>query len=195
MDQSEQKYLIEDCEMSSLYADNGELLEAYFEVVNNDLELIDKLYLRCKPNNNQFYVVDPNAMAVNKIDLIKHHEVAKTYDECSFQFIEFLKRNTKQGELLNLVGQSFDTDVDFIKTKFGIDSKTWSTWISRSSIDTKKSAEFLKFCGKLPRDQKDSLSDLAKFFKIEGTEGAHNCIVDVQLTKQVLAHLRLTCAK
>lgn len=185
MKQEEQKYLIEDCEMSSLDVNNGELLEAYFEVVDYKLELIDKLYLRCKPDDGK-YVVDPEAMKVNKIDLIKHHEVAKPYKECAFQFVEFLKRNIKGNETLSLIGHSFETDVDFIKAKFGFSKPLWETWISRSSIDTKKSAELLKFAGLMPRDQGGSLTGLCKYFGIEGTEGAHNCIQDVQLTKEVL---------
>ena len=69
----EAKYLAFDTETGGLISGVA-LLTSHFLVLDNDLKVLDELELTTKPNNGH-YVIAPEALEVNKINLIEHHKI------------------------------------------------------------------------------------------------------------------------
>lgn len=59
---------------------------------------------------------------------------------------------------------------------------------NKANLDTAHIAQFLKLCGKLPKDLNVSLSELANYYKINNSQ-AHTAKGDVEMTIEVLKHM------
>lgn len=181
------KYFIFDCETGGPSPEMS-LLTLYGMVLDQNLEPIDSIGLTIKPNNGR-YVIRSEAMAVNKIDIVKHDSIAIYEKEAAAQFYNFAFKHGSQ-EKMTPIGHNLSMDIDFVKVHLLKDREnstgsSWGKFFSYRRIDTASIAQYLIISGKLPNDLDGSLGSLAKYFKLS-YDGAHNAQFDTELTLEVL---------
>ena len=196
------KYIAFDCETTGIDLSQAELLTGYFLFLDAELNPVHDLELFCKPNEGLYYKVNPEAMKVNKIDLISHNEKAISYESArnrlknlilsllSEQAIKAIlaEKEVELSEKLIPIGHFFTFDVAFLK-KFLMPD--WDSFIDRKGLDTASIAMFLKSTGQLPANLSTSLIKLAEHYGIPH-KGAHDAKFDTVMTVEVLKGLRKT---
>jgi DNA polymerase III epsilon subunit-like protein len=174
-------YLAIDTETGGL-EESASLLTAYFGYYSG-MTLIDELYLELKPDDN-LYAINPGALKINGIDLVKHHEKAISYKDAGTHLYQFLKRRYHEaGEKLTPVGQNVQWDIRRIIQSI-IHPGTWGTFVLRRPIDVGCVTRFMSSLGKIPPEV-GSLESIGKHFGL-AVEGVHNAKVDATLSMEVL---------
>lgn len=179
------KYLVTDVETGGF--EGTSLLTAYFAILNEQLNIVNDLYLFVKPNDG-IYHIDPQAMVVNKIDLITHDAKAITYKEAGQKLYAFLDANTNGGEFKpQPLGHNVYFDIDRIKADL-ISPGSWGKMVSYRLIDTGVVGSFLKDSGKIPSDISGSLGSYCQYFGID-TQRAHDaqgdCVMVMNLYRKM----------
>lgn len=176
-------YLGIDCETGGL-TNKFTLLQAYFGIYDKNLNLINELKLNIKPKDNM-YIVTPEALEVNKINLKEHSLTALTIEEASEKLIIFLHKNK---ECLDSgfipIGHNLSFDYDFIFNTL-INRADFERFCHHSYLDTKQTSEFLIRAG-LIAPESTKLKNLAKYFNLPHEEQKlHDSSYDVKITIQV----------
>lgn len=191
------KYIAFDCETTGLDLEKAELLSVYFRFLTKKFETVGELELFCKPEG-QYYQVDPGGMAINKIDLVKHHQRAISYTEAGYQLKETIRSFLDEEEIIELltkgilperlepIGHFYTFDEAFCKRKL---LPEWDSYVLRSGLDTKSISNFMKFTGQIPPHVSTSLPILANYFNIPN-QGAHDAKFDTNMTIEVLKCLK-----
>jgi hypothetical protein len=158
------RYLPFDTETGGI-PDEVSLLSAYFKVLDENLNVIDTLSLFTKPNDGIYHVA-AGGMAVNKINLVEHDKIAKTYSEAGQLLFHFLKKNSDNGKI-KLIPLGKNIPFDVLKVTGNLmGEKTWNTFVSYRMIDLTTLAMSLQIKGKLPAGMSLSLFALAEHFHI-----------------------------
>jgi hypothetical protein len=170
-------------------ADDVSLLSTYLEVVNSDFQTIDSLSLFVKPNDG-LYKVEAGGLAINKINLIEHDKIARTYSDAGQNLYRFLVKNSNQGKnKLIPLGKNIAFDVNGV-TKHLLNKKHWEQFVSYRHMDITPFARALQFQGKIPPDLSLGLFALAEFLKITNISGnPHEAEYDTKLTIAVFRGL------
>ena len=166
------------------------LLTAWFGVYNKDFKLVNELDLRLKPDDG-LYVINPEALKINNIDLIEHDRVAVTYKQGATHLYNFLKREQSFiKEKLIPVGHNVGFDIAKV-TENLVSRNSWEQFVSYRPLDTCVIAQFLRVTGKLPQDLSASLGTLVEYFGIgiEVAGVAHEARYDAVATMKVLKNL------
>jgi oligoribonuclease (3'-5' exoribonuclease) len=159
-----QKYLALDCEMSGLEHGSA-LLTVFLAVCDVNWNILDTLDLKVKPNDGQ-YLVQPEAMQVNRIDLIAHDKEAITYSEAGGILRKFLIKNSSNGaDKLMPMGKGVEGDVKKI-TDCLLKAGTFNHYVTYRCYDITSIVIFLKKLGRLPEDFPDNLQLMCSFFGI-----------------------------
>lgn len=186
-----------DSETGGLRAKQADILTLYMAMVDEDFKVVDELDLKLKPND-RMPIANPEALAVNKIDIKKHLEDPSTvtYAEGRLKILEFAKKYLKKSgrhSNLHVLGQNVSFDLKFI-WEYVIDEDEWDSIFSYNVRDTKTAALFLKDAGWLPREI-GTLKSMVEFFDIPRRE-AHEAKGDVAMTIDVyVAMLKLMESK
>jgi len=182
-------YIVLDCEMGSVDLEYS-LLSVYLMVIDENFQKIDELNLLTMPDDGKF-IVQGEAMGVNKIDLYAHSLKAKTYKETGTILYKWLDKLTGDGkEKLIPIGHGIQGDIKFIQ-RYLISRGSWEKFISYRTLDTSSVCQFLKSCNMFPESVSGSLISLAKHFEIAINENeTHTAEYDAQLTFQVFMKLR-----
>jgi len=183
---SDQYFCCMDSETGGLRAKQNDILTLYMAMTDENLKVLEELDLKLKPND-RLPVCDPQAMAVNHIDLQKHLSDPNTvtYAEAKVKIIAFAKKYLKKrGRYSNLIvlGQNVMFDLKFI-WEYIIPEEEWEGLFSYNVEDTKTSALFLKRCGWLPKEI-GTLKSMVEYFNIPRRE-AHEAKGDVHMTIDV----------
>jgi DNA polymerase III alpha subunit (gram-positive type) len=177
-------YIALDLETGGIDADKYSLLTAYFQVLDSKLNNLGLLDLVVKPNDD-IYKINPNALEVNKIDLIKHHKIAISQSECGKRLRNFLIACSDNGKIkLIPIGHNVTFDLLWVH-KHLINRNEFEKYTSYRKIDTSVIGQFLKLSGKLPNNVSGSLGSLLKHYGIE-EKGRHTANGDVESTIEVL---------
>ena len=91
------KYIAFDSETSGLDVNVNNLLTACFIVLDSDLNELDRLNISLKSEN---YFINPKAMEVNKINIVKHHLNSKDLISTKIEIINFLIKNKTNFHLI-----------------------------------------------------------------------------------------------
>ncbi len=177
------KILAFDTETGGLDAKEASLLTAYFEIIDSDFNTLDKLSLKVMPDDG-IIKANPEALAINKIDLEQHKKEAITYTEGRKQLTALLAKHSSKFDKLVPLAHNIDFDLDFVHTHL-LPKKSWELYNSYRKLDTANLANFFKLVGWFPKDQKMALGDLAKNLEIE-VKGAHTSDGDVAMMIQIL---------
>lgn len=193
-------FLLMDAEYGGIKS-NGKLchdysiLEIYLEVTDENLDYIDSLELKIKPDNDQ-YIVSAEGLAANKIDLIKHNQVAITQGKAKELLYNFLKKNSKDGEVkLFPLGKGIVGDIRYLFDQKFIAEHNWRAFCSDQIVDFGSVIMLLKILGLYPQTRKNSdgkmsnsLEALADHLNIK-TSNLHEARGDVELYKLVCKDL------
>ena len=182
-------YIVLDCEMGSIDLEYS-LLSVYIMAVDNDFKKIDELSLDVKPDDGKF-IVQGEAMGINRIDLYAHSLKAIPYKEAGTILYKWLDKLTNDGkEKLTPIGHGIYGDIKFIQ-KYLISRGSWEKYVSYRNLDTSGVCQFLKSVGMFPEEVSGSLVSLAKHFKVEVDETkAHDSKYDTELTFGVFLAMR-----
>lgn len=141
------------------------LLTAYLVILDKDMNIVDELDLRIKPNDGIYHLA-AEAMAVNGIDIIKHDAESITASDAATSIYNFLEKNNPKGMVkLIPIGHNVVFDIEFI-CAHTLSKKSWQKYCSYRTLDTGTISQFLIERGELP-DMKASLGTLAAHFGIE----------------------------
>ena len=152
-----------DCETGGLNPDRNSLLTIYMAILDENLNKIDELDLKLKPDNGE-YVCDQEALNVNKIDLQQHDKEAISYSEGVKKIELFLKKYSPKKRGIRPAGHNIAFDIEFVKRQLKIGS-LWEDKCHYRVLDTTPITTFMQDLGVWP-DKLGSLSSLVEFFDI-----------------------------
>lgn len=184
------KILAFDFETGGLDPSNSSSLTAYFEILDEDFNTIDELYLEVMPDDG-IIKASPEALKVNKIDLEQHKTVAKTYTEANKLLVAFLAKHSSKYDKLIPMGHNVDFDLNFV-TSHLIKKSDWDNAVSYRKLCTAALSHFFKLSGWFASGQKMSLGDLAKSMDIQFEGAAHNAKADTKVAIEILKRFTLT---
>lgn len=177
------KILAFDTETGGLEPKEASLLTAYFEVIDSNFNTLDKLSLKVMPDDG-IIKANPQALAINKIDLEQHKKEAITYTEAKKQLTAFLAKHSTKFDKLTPLAHNIDFDLGFLHEHV-MSKQSWELYNSYRKLDTANLANFFKLVGWFDKDQKMALGDIAKNLEIE-VKGAHTSDGDVAMMIQIL---------
>ncbi|MEF2276802.1 3'-5' exonuclease [Deinococcus sp. YIM 134068] len=145
-------------------------------------EVTRPLHLRVR---HERYDVEPEAMAVNGIDLEAHHAAAQPPEEIA----DAVRLYGREVGRVMLGGHNLHFDIGFLRTLL----PDLGSVFRRGRVDTKLSAQFLIHAGLLPRKVGTPLDQLAGHFGFEYR--AHDALEDARVTAMVYAELLRLAAR
>lgn len=179
----ESKYIAFDCETTGV-DDSCHLLTVSFVVLDADLNEIETLNISLKQNKG--YHVYPEAMSVNKINLVEHHSKSIDLIDARKLLLNFLRKHKLQYNLIP-IGHNIQFDIKFIKKSGLLTDSEYASFISYNSIDTVCIAQFLKLSGILHEKQSISLVNLCSAAQIKRQENLeHSAEYDTKMTVKLL---------
>jgi DNA polymerase III epsilon subunit-like protein len=169
-------YLFTDTETTGLTTD-CEMLTAGFLLTDDSGKVIDTLVLKCKPELAKM-LVDAEALAVNKIDLVEHLKTAETYTKCAHTLLGWLNKHAVSKLNTTLVGHRLDFDLGFLRTKKVMDDLIVRNYFRKYVEDTGVIASFLRI-------KFNKLVELAEALKIDISDlVAHTELGDCEITRR-----------
>ncbi len=158
------------------------LLTLYGVILDKNFNQVDSISLKIKPDDG-IYRIEPEALEINKIDLIAHDKVAITESQAKVQINRFIEDyNTLFDGKLTFGGWNTYWDNQFVQKYL---CPNLNDLISRHLFDVASIAVLLKSMGKIPSSLKISLVNLAKHYNVN-LENAHDAEFDLKATIAVL---------
>jgi len=190
MQVSQNKYIAFDCETSGV-SEASNLLTISFVILDKDLIQKDSLNVSLKQTSG--YNIYPEALQINQIDIIKHHQSSTDLQTSRKILLDFLNKNKSSYNLIP-IGHNIAFDIRFIKSSGLLTDREYSNFISCNPIDTLIVAQFLKTCGKLNQKQSLSLINLCNHFKLDSCKNSeHTSEYDIKMTIKLLHCLKSIC--
>lgn len=182
---SKPTYLATDVETGGIGSDVS-LLTAYIAILDENFEFIEELDLAMRPDDG-IYKVTAEALAINKIDLIKHDKDEKTvsFGKAGELLRDLLVRVTEQGKIkLIPLGHNVAFDMENIYRNV-LNKKEAQKYVSYRTLDTGSTGRFLVVAGKIPETVSGSLGSYVKHLGVKQRE-AHTARGDVEMTVDVM---------
>jgi len=190
MQVSQNKYIAFDCETSGV-SETSNLLTISFVILDKDLIQKDILNVSLKQTSG--YNIYPEALQINRIDIIKHHQSSSDLQTSRKILLDFLNKNKGSYNLIP-IGHNIAFDIRFIKSSGLLTDREYSNFISCNPIDTLIVAQFLKTCGKLNQKQSLSLINLCNHFKLDSCKNSeHTSEYDIKMTIKLLHCFKSIC--
>jgi oligoribonuclease (3'-5' exoribonuclease) len=184
-------YLFFDTETGGLNPKVHSLLTAYFAVCNQDLTVIDELFLQLKPSDLSKLNLHPDAMAVNKINIQEHlaDPGTVTYEEGRVKLKNLLIKNKIKGKRKHFqpCGHNVAFDKEMIWEQL-MPKDEFEEEVHYRTLDTSNICNFLKDVDILPQDVGNLLS-LVQHFGLPERE-AHNAKDDVLMNIEVYKSMK-----
>lgn len=161
--------LFTDVETGGLDCSRHSLLTVSFVLVQ-DNQIIETKEWYIKPKHG--YVVEAEALKVNRIDIVKHDEIAKPAFDCANGIIKYLESLFKKyNNKLILAGQNTIFDINFIKEfmDWNRDLEKFNEYVSHRYVDIMSLAIVLNQNGVLNLFSY-KLEEMIKYFNIEVDE-------------------------
>jgi hypothetical protein len=179
------KFIGLDCETGGLTQESS-LLTVFFGIYDENLVLVDELYLYVKPDDG-VYRVTAKALEINRINLVEHDRIAIPYKEAKTVLYQFLQRSY-QDTLLIPVGHGVTGDIDWVHRHIS-NKGSWEGFVSYRKLDTSNVVQFLRAAGIFPDDVSGSMESLVKYFGLPSIGDLHDAKVDTLQTVSVLKRL------
>jgi DNA polymerase III epsilon subunit-like protein len=145
----------------------------------------DTLYLEIR---HPTYIVTPEAITINKIDLVHHSARGLKLPEAQQKFAEFLQRAHQLcGQKLIPGGHNLTFDIGFIWEQLMYEQE-WKKYVTHPALDTAIVAQFFNAAGVL--SCRCNLTAVCEALGIP-LENAHNAMVDTKASLEVARTLSL----
>jgi DNA polymerase-3 subunit epsilon len=139
------------------------------------------------------YVVDAEAMAVNKLDLVRHHASARPPDLAVALIEAFLDRQAPHGQVM-LAGHNVGFDIAFLMRYLRLHGPHLVSRFSHRIVDTMSLATALQVAGILPK-KPVGLTALLDHYGIElPPQLRHTALGDAQATADLFQAMVATLA-
>lgn len=133
------------------------------------------------------YVVSPEALTVNRIDLIHHSARGLKLEQAQQKFADFVRQAKEMcGKKLIPVGHNLQFDLGFVWAQL-MQKSDWDQYCDYHFLDTMVAARFFKAAGVIQGGCR--LDDLREFFHID-TGVAHTALADTKATLAVARALK-----
>ncbi len=180
-----------DTETGGLDPDKADLLTTYMGIFDEDLNLIDEVNLKLKPDGGRWPIADAGALAVNKIDLEQHmaNPETLTYSEGRKKLTEMVAKYSKRtGRSCNMrpLGYNVPFDENWV-WKHLVPKEQWDKLMHYKRVDVMERVDFLKECQWFPSDL-GSLGTVVAYLGLP-TRDAHDAREDVLMTVDVYRRL------
>lgn len=163
------------------------LLTMYLAVLDENLDLVEELDLKLKPDNG-IYSVTAEALTINRIDLTKHEDGAVTPGNAGRMLRELLIRHTGNGSSkLTPIGHNVAFDLEKIYQTV-LNKKEAQKYVSYRSLDTGVVGRFLIVTGLVPPSVTGSLGSYADHFKVPNQD-LHTARGDTITTVDVMKEM------
>lgn len=183
-------YAAFDSETGGLNPDEVDMLTFYMSILNDDLELVDELYLKLKPDKG-IPVAHADALKVNGINVKAHLEDPETvtYSEGKNKLIKMLtKYHKKEGRFNNIKPLGYNVPFDERFTwKHLLPFNEWEKFMHYKRVDVMERVDFLKESKWFPSDL-GSLSSVNDYLQLP-KRTAHNAKDDTLMCVDVYAKL------
>lgn len=181
------KYLFIDTETGGV--DGESLLTISMIVTDDKFACEDKLYLSVKPDDGK-YIVSAGGLGVNKIDLVEHDKIAKSYKNAGPIIYAFIWRHfqNNQQEKLIPAGHGIAYDVRQIWPLL-MKRSTWENVVSYRYLETGSIGRFLQILGLIPSTVSGSLQSYRDHFGINSGNLHHaeiDNILSIEVMKQMI---------
>jgi DNA polymerase III alpha subunit (gram-positive type) len=174
------RFFLFDVETGGLEEKEVSFLTLYGMVLDERLEKLNVIDLKIRPPHGR-YVVDIDALKINKIDLLKHDAEAIPELEAGQKLRDFLFLNCPTNSKLIPSGHNINLDVRFAQKLV----PDWKAFCGHRWLDTSVLGQTLQLLGKIPNDNNGSLAKLCLHYGIDPS-GNHDAKVDVELTYALL---------
>ena len=186
-------YLWFDTETTGKYYKLHCPLTAYFAVCDQNLQVVDELYLQMKPDDMSTLKVEQEAMDVNKINLQEHlaDPATITHSEARVKLKTFLTKHKIKGKRKSFMpaGHNVAFDKDMI-WEWVMPQDEFEEDVHYRTLDTSMITNFLKDIEFVP-DEVGNLMSLVTYFKCPEKE-AHTCKGDVLMNIDVYKAMKAT---
>jgi DNA polymerase III epsilon subunit-like protein len=171
-------YIAIDTETSGLL-DNCNLLSACFIILDENFNEIDFLNISLKQLNG--YFIYPEALVINKINIVNHHNNSTDLHTSKINLLHFLKKNQTKSKY-TLIGHNVNFDIKFIIQSGLLSSDEYHSFMQHHIIDTLIISNFFKTIGKINCESL-SLINLCKYFNLkENNILQHTSEYDIRMT-------------
>lgn len=185
-------YLGYDLETGTLNPATGDILTAYFCILDENFNFIEDMDMKLKPEG-RLPVADGAALAINGIDIEKHllSPETITYTQAKEKLTALIKKYLKKkSKYSNIIGFGYNVasfDVHWIYHHL-IDKNTWESMVHYKQLDVMHDVDVLKRHGWLPPFS-GSLGSMVEFFGVpKGT--AHEARDDIIMTVGVFKKIK-----
>ena len=181
----EATYLATDVETGGIGPEVS-LLTAYIAILDQNMEIMDELELAMRPDD-KIYHVTAEALAINKIDLIKHDKDERTvsFGKAGELFRNLIQLHSNNGKKkLIPLGHNVAFDMENLYRNV-LNKKEAQNYISYRVLDTGSTGRFLVTAGLIPETVTGSLGSYVEHFKVEKRE-AHTARGDVLMTVDLM---------
>lgn len=181
------RYLALDVETGGIGTDKS-LLTAYFAVMDENMLILDELYLHTKPDDG-IYKVTAESLRINGISLIDHESVAVPYKQAGSSLYSFLSKHSAGGQYRMIpIGHGVSFDIKFLCEKL-ISENSWKNHCSYRVRDTGILASALMDAGRIPTNVSGSLGSLLDYFKIKPEGNLHDAKTDAISSAKLYSRL------
>lgn len=133
------------------------------------------------------YVVSPEALTINKIDLVHHSARGIKLEQARQKFEDFVRQAKNMcGKKLIPIGHNLPFDLSFVWAQL-LQKEDWNQYCDYHFLDTMVAARFFKAAGVIQGGCR--LDDLRALFHID-TGAAHTALADTKATLAVARALR-----
>ncbi len=176
-------YLFFDCETGGLHPQYSLLtlaavaVDKHFEPLFNGAAA-SSLYLQIR---HPAYLVTPEALTINKIDLVHHSAIGTPLGDAQEKFERWLSNVCAHvGGKLIPAGHNVSFDLKFVWEQL-LPSDQWHKYCDYHTYDTMTMAAGLRAAGKIEAGRRLKLGALCEYFAIP-LEDAHNAMADTRAT-------------
>lgn len=148
-------FLAFDTETGDLNPESGDLLTAYFAILNENFNIVEELDLQLKPNGGRIPVAAAGALKVNGINLKEHVEDPNTLTYADGAAVlttminKYLKKYRGKSNIIPMGYNILGFDIAWIQHHL-LPKKDWNNLMHYKSTDVMCEVDFLKVCGWLP---------------------------------------------
>ncbi len=135
-------------------------------------------------------ITEPEAMAINKIDIVSHRETAVAPADAVKSLLTFLSSkfpNKHPNDRITLCGHNIIFDVSFMKRLFRMSGSSFEDYFSHRVVDTASIVRFLILAGLIPIDRAKSTLAFDFFGVTISPAERHTAIGDARATARLMS--------